>query len=75
MTGVGILVPDDALEDYVREAANLPDRTSDTRVISDERRKQQYQNEPPAVSPEEAEEEELSEGQIEAAKKRLGRSG
>lgn len=75
MTGVGILVPDDALEDYVREAANLPDRTSDTRVISDERQKQQYQNEPPAVSPEEAEEEELSEGQIEAAKKRLGRSG
>ena len=35
MTGVGILVPDDGLEDYVREAAGLPERTSDTRTIDD----------------------------------------
>ena len=46
MTGVGILVPDDGLEDYVREAAGLPERTSDTRTIDDKRVKQQNQNEP-----------------------------
>ena len=33
MAGVGILIPDDGLEDYVREAANLPERTVDTREI------------------------------------------
>ena len=29
MTGVGILVPDDHLEDYVREVAGLPERLDD----------------------------------------------
>lgn len=27
MTGVGVLVPDDGLEDYVREVADLPERS------------------------------------------------
>lgn len=78
MAGVGILVPDDALEDYVREAANLPERTADTRVVNPQREKQKNQNEPPAVSPEENMEEEtgeIPEEKVRAAKKRLGRSG
>lgn len=74
MTGVGILVPDDGLEDYVREAAGLPERTSDTRTIDDRRVKQQNQNEPPDLGLEE-EEEELPEETIKSAKTRLGRDG
>ena len=74
MTGVGILVPDDGLEDYVREAAGLPERTSDTRTIDDKRVKQQNQNEPPDLGFEE-EEEELPEETIKSAKTRLGRDG
>ena len=74
MTGVGILVPDDGLEDYVREAAGLPERTSDTRTIDDKRVKQQNQNEPPDLGLEE-DEEELSEETIKSAKSRLGRDG
>lgn len=74
MTGVGILVPDDGLEDYVREAAGLPERTSDTRTIDDKRVKQQNQNEPPDLGLEE-EEEELPEETIKSAKTRLGRNG
>lgn len=73
MTGVGILVPDDGLEDYVREAAGLPERTSDTRTIDDKRVKQQNQNEPPDLGIEE--EEELPEETIKSAKTRLGRYG
>lgn len=73
MTGVGILVPDDGLEDYVREAAGLPERTSDTRTIDDKRVKQQNQNEPPDLGLEE--EEELPEETIKSAKTRLGRDG
>lgn len=75
MTGVGILVPDDGLEDYVREAAGLPERTSDTRTIDDKRVKQQNQNEPPDLGLEEEEEEELPEETIKSAKTRLGRDG
>lgn len=74
MTGVGILVPDDGLEDYVREAAGLPERTSDTRTIDDKRVKQQNKNEPPDLGLEE-EEEELPEETIKSAKTRLGRDG
>lgn len=74
MTGVGILVPDDGLEDYVREAAGLPERTSDTRTIDDKRVKQQNQNEPPDLGLEE-EEEELPEETIKSAKTRLRRDG
>lgn len=74
MTGVGILVPDDGLEDYVREAAGLPERTSDTRTIDDKRVNQQNQNEPPDLGLEE-EEEELPEETIKSAKTRLGRDG
>ncbi len=73
MTGVGILIPDDTLEDYVREAANLPERTVDTRKIDPMRQKQQNQNEPPDEDNEAPEETEEDERKLEEAKKRLGR--
>lgn len=78
MVGIGVLVPDDGLEEYIRQVGKLPDKTEDTRLIEENREKQQNQNEPP--EPETAagkepneEEEEISEEVIEAAKKRLGR--
>lgn len=33
MTGIGVLVPDDGLEDYVRQVGHLPERTADTGEI------------------------------------------
>ena len=77
MTGVGILVPDDGLEDYVRESAGLPERTQDFREISDRRQEQQNQSEPPEpyADPGQADGGEMEEEpeETEAAKKRLGR--
>lgn len=73
MAGVGLLIPDDALEDYIREAANLPERTVDTREIDLKRWKQQNQNEPPEEDEENVEEPEEDEEKVEEAKKRLGR--
>lgn len=72
MVGVGILIPDEDLEDYVREVANLPERT-----LSDDPRNKDEQREAQRRSPEkegktsEVEPEENQE--IEEAKKRLGR--
>lgn len=78
MTGIGVLIPDDGLEDYVRQVGHLPERTVDTRDIDRTRQKQQEENLPPepetAAGKEESEEgEEILEEQVEAAKKRLGR--
>lgn len=78
MTGIGILVPDDGLEDYIRRVGHLPERTSDTREIDRTRREQQEQNQPPepetAAGTEPNEEgEEIPDEKVEEAKKRLGR--
>ena len=66
------------LEDYIRQIGKLPERTDDTRELSQTREEQQGQNEPP--EPETAagkepkeDDEEISEEVVEAAKKRLGR--
>lgn len=80
MTGVGLLVPDDALEDYIRQAGHLPDRTVDTREIDGVRQKQQEQNQPPepetaAGTDQTKGNEEIPEEKVKAAKKRLGRDG
>ena len=85
MTGIGLLVPDDGLEDYIRQVGHLPERTSDTRSIDERRKDLQERNEPP--EPETAAGEEPEDGssgtteeipdedeKAEAAKKRLGRS-
>lgn len=78
MTGIGVLVPDDGLEDYVRQVAHLPERTEDSRSLDRTREEQQNQNQPP--EPETAagtegndEGEEIPDDVAEAAKKRLGR--
>lgn len=78
MTGIGVLVPDDGLEDYVRQVGHLPERTTDTRTIDGQREKQQTQNQPPepetAAGNEPAGEgEEIPDDVVEAAKQRLGR--
>ena len=78
MTGIGVLVPDDGLEDYIRQVGHLPQRTSDTREIDRSRQRQQEQNEPPepetaaGTEPNE-EKEEFPEDKVKAAKRRLGR--
>lgn len=78
MTGIGVLVPDDSLEDYIRQVGHLPERTFETRDMEDRRREQQEQNQPPEVKSsegeaEEDEEEDLPDSKVAAAKKRLGR--
>ena len=78
MTGIGVLVPDDGLEDYVRQVGHLPERTADTGEIDHARQEQQDQNQPPepetaaGTGPNE-EEEEIPKEEAKAAKKRLGR--
>ena len=78
MTGIGVLVPDDGLEDYIRQVGHLPERTTDSRKIDHTRQEQQEQNQPPepktAAGDEPNEEEkEIPEDKVKAAKKRLGR--
>lgn len=80
MTGIGVLVPDDGLEDYIRQVGHLPERTSDTREIDRARQNQQERNEPPepetaAGSETDGEGGEIPEDVSEAARKRLGRGG
>lgn len=71
MVGIGVLIPDDALEDYVRELGNLPERTTGSRVADSKRERQAEKPEPPQEEPEM--EEELSEEKIQQARKRLWR--
>lgn len=71
MVGIGVLIPDDALEDYVRELGNLPERTTDSRVADGKREQQAEKPEPPQE--ESRMEEELPEEKIQQAKKRLWR--
>ncbi len=78
MTGIGVLIPDDGLEDYVRQVGHLPERTFDTKEIDHMRQKQQEQNQPPdpktAVDSETVREgDEIPDKKAEEAKKRLGR--
>ena len=74
-----VLIPDDGLEDYIRQVGHLPDRTySDVREIDRTRQEQQEQNQPPepktaaGTEPDE-ESEEIQNSKAEEAKKRLGR--
>ena len=76
MTGIGVLVPDDGLEDYIRRIGHLPERTSDTREIDRNREDQQERNQPPEIDAGEEldkEEDKIPKEKMEAAKKRLGR--
>lgn len=79
MVGIGVLVPDDGLEDYVRQVGNLPERTDMARTIDEQRRQQQDQNEPPepksaaGKDEEEDPDDDVPDDVADAAKKRLGR--
>ncbi len=74
MTSIGVIVPDDGLEDFVRQVGHLPERIEDTRDGDENRKRQQDQNQPPEPDASaEQEEEEISDEVIEEAKKRLGR--
>ena len=80
MTGIGVLIPDDSLEDYIRQVGHLPGRVySNTRELDHTRQNQQEQNQPPepetaAVEEPEEDGEEIPDDKAKAAKKRLGRS-
>lgn len=73
MVGIGILIPDDGLEDYAREIGGLPERTADTRTDDPRRTKQQNQSQPPEKDSGKEKNDELPEDDIKAAKSRLGR--
>ena len=75
MTGIGIIVPDDGLEDYVREIGHLPERATDNRREDPARTAQQNQNQPPEDDLEDPEEidDDQDEKNAKAAKRRLGR--
>lgn len=67
MTGIGVLIPDDGLEDYIRQVGHLPERTMDSREWEAKRERQQNQSQPPEFDIEE------TDSMIAEAKKRLGR--
>ena len=79
MVGIGVLIPDESIEDYVRQIGSLPERTrtEDVREMDERRRRQQNQNQPPEPGAEgeksDAGKEAISEEVIEETKKRLGR--
>ena len=81
VTGAGILIPDEGVEDYVRQVANLPERLEDygTRLNQNNREKQGQpagQSMKPAAGQEEDQDGDLpddDEEAVEAAKRRLGR--
>lgn len=78
MTGIGVLIPDNNLEEYVREIGNLPPKIETERSMDPEREERQNQPQPPDknnVHPEDNQDEEEEDAKIEEAKKRLGRSG
>lgn len=72
MVGIGIVVPDDGLEDYVRDVGGLPERTADTRVEDTRRIRQRNQSQPPEEE-HEKENDEPTEEEVRAAKSRIGR--
>lgn len=78
LTGCGVILPDEALEDYVRETGNLPERM-EAQQFDQEARRQQRQDQKEKetggeIDTEELEDEDAEDAkQAEEAKKRLGR--
>lgn len=79
MTGIGVLVPDDGLEDYIRQVGHLPERTwnTNTQILDEKRKDLQMQNQPPEPQNmnenKKKDKEDISQDMQEAAKRRLGR--
>lgn len=79
MATIGVIIPDESLEDYVRQLGKLPKRTTDTVPMEARRAAQQQGNEPPepetaAGKGHDGEEGFVDDGShVNAARKRLGR--
>ena len=75
MTGVGVLVPDDGIEDFVREAAGLPERLDDGMAPNPRQPKKKPTNVKPGkgVDPDSLEDLNDDEAAVKKAKERLGR--
>lgn len=79
MTSIGVIIPDESLEDYVRQLGKLPKRTTDTVPMEARRAAQQHGNEPPEPETAAGKGHDGEEGfedngsRVSAARKRLGR--
>ena len=79
MATIGVIIPDESLEDYVRQLGKLPKRTTDTVPMEARRAAQKQGNEPPepetaAGKGHDGEEGFVDDGShVSAARKRLGR--
>nr|DAI72068.1 MAG TPA: Portal protein [Caudoviricetes sp.] len=79
MTSIGVIIPDESLEDYVRQLGKLPKRTTDTIPMEARRAAQQQGNEPPEPETAAGKGHDGEEGfedngsHVSAARKRLGR--
>lgn len=79
MTSIGVIIPDESLEDYVRQLGKLPKRTTDTVPMEARRVAQQQGNEPPEPETAAGKGHDGEEGfedngsHVSAARKRLGR--
>ena len=78
LTGCGVILPDEALEDYVRETGNLPERMEAQQFDQEARRQQRKDQKEKEtggeIDTEELEDEDAEDAkQAEEAKKRLGR--
>lgn len=79
MTSIGVIIPDESLEDYVRQLGKLPKRTTDTVPMEARRAAKQQGNEPPEPETAAGKGHDGEEGfedngsHVSAARKRLGR--
>lgn len=79
MASIGVIIPDESLEDYVRQLGKLPKRTTDTVPMEARRAAQQQGNEPPEPETAAGKGHDGEEGfedngsRVSAARKRLGR--
>ena len=79
MTSIGVIIPDESREDYVRQLGKLPKRTTDTVPMEARRAAQQQGNEPPEPETAAGKGHDGEEGfedngsHVSAARKRLGR--
>ena len=79
MTSIGVIIPDESLEDYVRQLGKLPKRTTDTVPMEARRAAQQQGNKPPEPETAAGKGHDGEEGfedngsHVSAARKRLGR--
>lgn len=79
MATIGVIIPDESLEDYVRQLGKLPKRTTDTVPMEARRAAQQQGNEPPEPETAAGKGHDGEEGfedngsHVSAARKRLGR--